>query len=198
MYPRLDLEVSASRNQNLDGLKGANNDALAMVRMSYNLYNGGSDLARKREREERTNQARQGLEQDRRLVRENIQKAWTSYETTKRRLSPLKLHVTSSEATRTAYKSQFGIGQRTLLDLLDSEVELFNARTAYIDAKYAADFAIYEVLMNTGDVLEHIGLDADKLSAIKIDAVKAVVKKVEATEPNNNDGKVVNAKYADM
>ncbi len=172
MYPRVDLEVSASRNQNLDGLKGANNDALAMMRVSYNLYRGGADLARKREREALTSQARQGLEQDRRLVRENVQKAWASFEATHRRLKPLKAHVKAAEATRTAYKTQFGIGQRTLLDLLDTEVELFNARTSLIDAMYAADFSVYEVLMNTGDVVENVGLDTNVVASVNSDVAK--------------------------
>ena len=180
MYPRLDMELSASRNQNLDGLKGANNDALAMVRMSYNLYRGGADLARKRERASRVEEARQRLEQDRRIVRENVQKAWNSYETTSRRMKPLKSHVAASDKTRIAYKSQFGIGQRSLLDLLDSEVELFNARSAYIDAKYAESFAIYEVLMNTGDVVEHLGLSDEEVMQIKGGYVKPAVKAEEA------------------
>jgi adhesin transport system outer membrane protein len=167
LFPRFDLELSASRNQNLDGLKGANNDALAMVRMSYNLYRGGADIARKRERNSRLDEARESLEQDRRLVRENVQKAWNAYETASRRLSPLQAHVSASEKTREAYKSQFGIGQRTLLDLLDSEVELFNARSAYIDAKYAESFAVYEVLMNMGVVLDNVGLGDDELNKIK-------------------------------
>lgn len=166
-YPRFDLELSASRNQNLDGLKGGNNDALAMVRMNYNIFRGGADLAQKRERQAREEQAYQGLEQDRRIVRENVQKAWASYEAAKRRLVPLGSHVKAAEATRTAYKSQFGIGQRTLLDLLDSEVELFNARSAFIDAKYASDFAVYEVLMNVGDIMENVGLSEEELRQVK-------------------------------
>jgi adhesin transport system outer membrane protein len=196
LYPRLDMELSASRNQNLDGLKGANNDALAMLRLSYNLYRGGSDLATKREREARTDQARQGLEQDRRLVRENVQKAWTAYETTRRRLEPLKKHVTASEATRTAYKSQFSIGQRTLLDLLDSEVELFNARSAYIDAKYAADFAIYEVLMNMGELADHLGLSDEDLAKIKSNSVKSATVAASNMEAEGNTES--NIKYTGM
>lgn len=47
-YPKIDGILSASRNRNLDGLEGRNNDNLAIIRGSYNAFRGGSDLANSR------------------------------------------------------------------------------------------------------------------------------------------------------
>lgn len=154
--PRFDAEVAASRNHDLDGVDGDNNEGTALVRMSYNLYRGGADKARKRERLERLAEAQQTLERDRRLVEENMDKAWSNLETSRARLQPLSQHVLSADQTRTAYKSQFDIGQRSLLDLLDSEIESYNARVAMINGRYAVDFSVYEVLANAGVLVKTV------------------------------------------
>lgn len=151
--PRLDLELEANRSHNLDGTPEANNSYLAMARVSYNLYNGGADLARKREQFARLEEAKDTLERDRREVEERMYEAWNNYETARVRLKPLGSHVKSSSETKKAYKSQFDIGQRSLLDLLDTEVEYFNAKTAYINGQFAVDFAVYNVLSTSGDIL---------------------------------------------
>ena len=41
IYPRVDLELGVSRNDDTDGTIGANEDEIAMVRLTYNLYRGG-------------------------------------------------------------------------------------------------------------------------------------------------------------
>lgn len=157
--PRFDVELAASRNQNLDGLDGANNEASALVRMSYNLYRGGADVAREKERVARLAEAREALERDRRLVRESVENAWTAYEVADRRLEPLRLHVVSAEETQKAYRSQFDIGQRTLLDLLDSQIEQYNAKVALTNALYDREISAYEVLSLAGSLRNALGLE---------------------------------------
>lgn len=153
-YPRLDLDLEAARNQNLDAQPGANNEYLAMARVSYNLYSGGADMARKREQMARSVEAKETLNRENRLTEENMYVAWNDYETAKARVTPLALHVKSSEQTRTAYQSQFDLGQRSLLDLLDTEIEVFNARTSLINGQYDAKSAAFEVLAESGDLVE--------------------------------------------
>ena len=48
----------------------------------------------------------------------------------------LDLHQLSIEIAREAYRKQFDIGQRTLLDLLDTENEYLQANRAYTNATY--------------------------------------------------------------
>jgi adhesin transport system outer membrane protein len=154
--PRITLEGGVSRNVNLDGVEGTNNDAFAMLFLRHNLYNGGADTARIKEQQERVEEAGHGLEQTRRLVEENMLVAWSALKTARNRLVPLNAHVVAADQTRNAYKSQFDLGQRTLLDLLDSEVESFNARSALINAKFEVDLAAYEVLAHTGDLVDTV------------------------------------------
>ena len=41
------------------------------------------------------------------------------------------MHVIASKDTQFMYKEQFQLGQRSLLDLLDTENELYQARTDF-------------------------------------------------------------------
>ena len=38
--------LATGNNKNLDGVKGDNDEKYAMLRMRYNLFRGGSDMAR--------------------------------------------------------------------------------------------------------------------------------------------------------
>lgn len=151
--PRVELEGGVSNNVNLDGVKGLNNDRYAMVYVRQNLYRGGYDVAQRKERTERVKEAQDQLERERRLVEMHVIDAYSQMETARARLNPLTSHVESAQATRDAYVAQFDLGQRSLLDLLDSEVELFNSRSALINGKYETDLAAYGVLAHMGDLV---------------------------------------------
>ena len=150
--PKVTLEGGVSRNWNLDGVEGPNHDATAMLMLRQNLYNGGRDVAQRNERIEIVKQATDLLEKERRQVEMSVLDAMARMDAAKNRLEPLTRHVDAANSTRDAYVAQFDLGQRTLLDLLDSEVELFNAKSALIDGKYETDAAAYAVMAHTGDL----------------------------------------------
>ena len=150
--PRLEIEAGASRNRNLDGIQGLNNDEYAMLMLRQNLYRGGADVAQRKERMEIVKQAQDMLEKERREVETSVIDSMARIESAKNRLTPLSNHVEAAMSTQTAYSAQFDLGQRTLLDVLDSEVELFNSKSALIDAKYEVDAAAYAVLAHMGDL----------------------------------------------
>ncbi len=72
----------------------------------------------------------------------------------------LKEHVIAAKQTLEAYDQQFRIGQRTLLDVLDAENELFNARKDYINADYDHLIAQYRILNATGNLLSSLRVTA--------------------------------------
>lgn len=61
---------------------------------------------------------------------------------------------------------QFGIGQRSLLDLLNAENEYYSARIAYVGGQYAEVASAYRVFAGMGQLLGilHIGLPAEAWS----------------------------------
>jgi adhesin transport system outer membrane protein len=157
-YPRLDLEVGASDNDNLDGVRGTNDDVIAMLRLRYSLSAGQKDIARRDETAHLINAAREVRNNTHRQVIESMQLSWNAFITSREQLDFFKQHVISSEAARDAYRKQFNIGQRTLLDLLDSENEVFVARSAYIQGKYNELFSRYRIMAGMGQLLSHLNV----------------------------------------
>lgn len=158
--PRLDLDLGTSWNDNLDGVDYRNNDAYAMLRMRYNVYRGGSDQARLAETRYLSEEAREQVRLTKRELEESTRLSWNALETAKDRLPKLRAHAESTELTRDAYAKQFNIGQRTLLDLLDAENELYTARTEYANGQYEERFARYRLLADMGKLLATLGMAA--------------------------------------
>ena len=66
-------------------------------------------------------------------------------------------HQKSIENAREAYRKQFDIGQRTLLDLLDTENEYFQAKRAYANTEYDIQTAYARLYAGQGELLNKIG-----------------------------------------
>jgi len=158
MYPRLDFEVERRWDENIDGIEGDDEDLTAMLRLRYNLFNGGADKARIRQTEHQIGEA-QAIQRDaQRQIRESIELAWNAHEILTRQMAHLERHVISSEETRDSYKKQFDIGQRSLLDLLDTENEVFSAKNQLAEARIDDQMAQLRILAGTGDLLEALNV----------------------------------------
>lgn len=164
-YPSIHLEASGSHNENIDGIEGSNRDAQLMVRGRY-TFSGGRDMARREETAYLLSEAREVRDRTRRQVIESMQLSWHAYERASSSLESLRVHVDASLQAWNAYKKQFSIGQRTLLDLLDSENELFNARIDYENGKRDYLFSIYRILAGIGKLLWALDVSLPEEAAI--------------------------------
>lgn len=160
--PRFDLELGATRNDDMDGSEGPNDDETALVRMTYNLYRGGSDRARLNEAEAREFAAREGLRGTQRAVEEDVTLIWNELQDILVRLEYLEAHVKSTEEVLDVYQEQLTLGKRTLLDLLDVQNELLRAQIAKTTGDYIALLARYRVLAGTGQLLDTLQIQPEE------------------------------------
>ena len=133
--PRVEARVRAAAGNNLDGVPDQKRDTTAGLALNWNLFNGGSDKARVRQAANLLNQAADTRDKACRDARQTAAIAYHDVQKLTEQLNYLDRHVLSSEKVRDAYRQQFDIGQRTLLDLLNSENELYGARRAYTNAE---------------------------------------------------------------
>lgn len=154
--PRLDFVLSASQNRNLDGLPGPNNDRLAMLRMNYNIFRGGSDVANVRLSAYEVQQAYETKNKALIELRETIRIAWNEWTAFGLQLKPLRRNMYASLHTREAYTEQFKVDKRTLLDLLDSQNEYYRAQIEYARAENDEIFGRYRILNGTGTLLSYL------------------------------------------
>lgn len=157
-YPRIDLVLTASRNDNLDGDPGVNNSDLAMVRGTWNLFKGGQDAARQRETAYQIQEAIDVRNRTMWEVEQSMRLSWNAWKVSQNRLSYLKEHWDLARKTVAAYRDQFKLGQRTLLDLLDSENEYYQAGVDYVTAEYTEMYARYRMLNSMGKLLGYVGV----------------------------------------
>jgi len=166
MSPRLDLEAGLSRNEGIGGVPGINDSTYALLRLRYNIFNGGADKARIDETGAQIVQAEEIVRRTDYQIEQNTRLSWNALKSANDRLANLKQHAESSFATKDAYGKQFSIGQRTLLDLLDSENEYFTAQSDYLNGKYTALYARFRVLADTNKLLDTVGVKLPPGSAI--------------------------------
>lgn len=153
-FPTLDFEVDQNWNKNAIGTAGQTRDTTAMLRIRYNLFRGGGDRARLQESAYRAQESRAQQDRVDRTLEERLRIAWAAYELIDEQREFLELHERSSRETVSAYREQFNIGKRTLLDLLDGENELFQSSRSLSSATYQLAFARYRILAASGILLK--------------------------------------------
>lgn len=157
-YPRLDLQASQLWGRDIDGYDGTYDDRKIGLALNYNLFRGGSDKAGERAAVERVSVAKDLRDKVCRDVRQTLTIAHNDIGRLGEQLQYLEQHLTATEKARDAYRKQFDIGQRTLLDLLDTENELFEARRAYLNASHDYIQAYGRTHGSIGTLLASIGL----------------------------------------
>ncbi|HEY0720784.1 MAG TPA: TolC family outer membrane protein [Gammaproteobacteria bacterium] len=149
-YPTVGIEARLNKNENIDGAAGIYDEHSVMLRVNYNLFNGGSDWSRSSSRAAKVNEMQERLEMTRRQISEAVRKAWTSREITTERLKYLTEQAEKTETVRNDYQMQFVLGKRSLLNLLDLEKELLEARRDKIRAEYDRRMADVTLLYAMG------------------------------------------------
>ncbi|TRZ90473.1 MAG: hypothetical protein D4R84_16185 [Rhodocyclaceae bacterium] len=157
-HPKLDLRLRNENTGNYQGVTGTRQNNIAEVVFSYNLFNGGADVARQRIYADRKSLALDLRDKSCRDIRQTLSIAYNDVQRLRAQLSNLDLQVSSIEKTRDAYKAQFNIGQRSLLDLLDTENELLNARRTSINTDVDLGIAYLRTQAGVGRLLEFLGL----------------------------------------
>lgn len=156
--PRFDLRLRREQGANLNGVTGSTDSTVAEVVMSWNLFNGFSDRARERQFAEQLNVAKDLRDKTCRDIRQTLLIAYNDARKLKEQLGYLDQNKVSVEKARNAYRQQFDIGQRTLLDLLDTENELFQARRAVANAEQDLNIAYARTQAGLGTLLAALEL----------------------------------------
>jgi adhesin transport system outer membrane protein len=173
-YPRFDAELSRGADNNLDGEPGHSNEWQAMLRMRYNLFAGGSNKADLQSKSHQINQAMDIRNNALRVLAEDLGLAWNALHNARQQLPIAQQYVDHSSRVRESYQKQFTLGERSLLDLLDSENELFTASRRLEDVRFTELFTQYRIKATMGSLLKSQGVVAPMASA-PLDVIKAKV-----------------------
>lgn len=134
--PRVEAQVRTGGGHNFDGLQDQKRDATASIVLNWNLFSGGADRARVRQSANLLNQAADLRDKACRDTRQTAAIAFNDTRKLVDQITYLDRNTLAAEKARDAYRQQFDIGQRTLLDVLNAENEVYTAKRALANAEH--------------------------------------------------------------
>lgn len=181
--PRLDLQARKNLGTSSDGRNSTNAADVLELTMNFNLFNGFSDKASVSQAIEKLNTANDFRDKACVDTRQLVTIAYNDINQLKEQLKYRDLHQKSIENAREAYRKQFDIGQRTLLDLLDTENEYFQARRSYTNADFDVQTAYARLYASQGELLNKIGSTRQGLPEVTRETYMDAANVCEAVAP---------------
>ncbi len=166
-YPKLDAQLSGELKNDISGIDGKDNNYQAMLLLNYNLYNGGRDETQRLQNLQYITSQQQSQNEQVRAVEEQIKLAWTTNQIVTRQIVCLEQHKEMTKVASDSYSKEYQLGRRSLLDLLNVELEHNSARQEMVKAQSGLSFASYRILDATG--LLNYALQTDIANQINID-----------------------------
>ncbi|MCG8358317.1 MAG: TolC family outer membrane protein [Kiloniellales bacterium] len=154
LYPAITLEGESEYNRNRDGIEAGEFNNQIMLRLRWNLFRGGIDSANRQEAVTRVSQQKAIRHRALLEAEEEMRRSWFALEANRRQIEEYTRDVQFQTETRDAYRQQFEVGQRTLLDVLDAENELFVAKGQLVTSQTNVELASYRILALTGQLLD--------------------------------------------
>ncbi|MBJ6987928.1 MULTISPECIES: TolC family outer membrane protein [unclassified Devosia] len=156
--PKIQLEGRAATGYDVSGAHEWQNDLSARVSLRWNIYDGG--IARNHVQEEmrRENEAKMVFDQTAREVEQAVRESWLRMKSQAELSRVYNEQLNSSSGLVDSYREQFTIGERSLLDLLDSQNTRFNVQILQETARYSVMFAEYRVLAASGTLIDFLGV----------------------------------------
>ncbi len=155
--PRLGLEARHDLHARTASLRDAASSSVQLT-LSFNLFAGGGDVAREDDAALRTEQARQQHLDAIAAARQGVGAAWIDGARLATVQPSAAAYVKAVASARDAYREQYSIGQRSLLDLLNSENEVAQARRQLANVEADIEFSRVRLLSATGQLAQVLGV----------------------------------------
>lgn len=162
-YPRLDLQARKNLGASSDGRYSNSAADVLELTMNFNLFNGFSDKNSVNAAAQKLNGAQDMRDKACIDTRQLVAIAYNDVQQLNEQRSYRMRHKASIENAREAYRKQYDIGQRTLLDLLDSQNEYFQAKRTLVNTEYDLQFAHARTYAGQGELLNKIGAQRGSL-----------------------------------
>lgn len=192
-YPKLALEASylnsranAHGRDDLLGELGRarQEDTSVKLVLDVPLYTAGDTASKVRESKHLAGQARINVNTVRRDVVRQTTQAWEAYQSTLASLASLEEQVRASALALEGVRYEEQAGTRTILDVLNAEQELLDARVSVVTAKKNLVAASYQLIASVG-MMTPSGLGLDVARYRKGTAAEEMPQQEEAVRKEN-------------
>ena len=160
-YPTVDIEIEKTFDENINGLERRDENFQAMLRLRYNLFNGGKDTANRDRTAAGVQQAAEIRNNSRRQTIENLRYAWNAKTYVGEQLNYINQHIKLTYETLEGYRKQFSLGRRSLLDLLNTEDEYNSALRTLVNSESEHLIAELRILDGMGKLIDALQINVD-------------------------------------
>jgi len=200
--PTLELRAATGKDKGEPGLPYRNaRSSNVQLMLSYDLFRGGADQARVRQTKAQSYAAGDVRDYTCRNVQQELSVAWNNIVRLREQMPYLQEHERATAKVRIAYMQQFQIGERSLLDVLDTENELFDSRRALTNAIFDLKQAEYQWLAMAHELLPALSLSDPYDERLKemdeLDLPQQVVEVCRSPLPDTRNLKPVTMEYRD-
>jgi len=157
-YPTVGVDLRGRIGEDIDGFNGETNDVIGRVYMRWNIFNGGQTRGKYQEMVHRASQARYRLHEMVRQAEEDAQNAWTGLRAQRSIGEALGRQSQVNDDLLLSYRSQFNVGRRSLLDVLDAQNTRYNTQVRLETSRFSQIFAQYQILAATNTFLDALNV----------------------------------------
>ncbi|WP_193371554.1 TolC family outer membrane protein [Pelagibius marinus] len=167
LYPAVTLEAQSEYNDGTSALDTYEFNNQLMVRVRWNIFRGGIDRAARQEALFRLTESKNRRYRSVLESQQEMRRSWFELEAARDSIEALEDARDFNRSTLGAYEQQFEVAQRTLLDVLDAENELFTSEGQLITAQTNEQLASYRILGVGGVLLETLGVSAPEQAVVE-------------------------------
>jgi len=158
LLPTIGLEVRGRIGDDIDGFRGETNDVQGRVVLKWNIFDGGINRAKVQEMVRRASEARYRLHDLERQAEEDVRTAWTTMESQADIVTKVERQSQVSDDLLLSYRSQFNVGRRSLLDVLDAQNTRYNTQVRLETSRFSQLFAQYQTLAAANGLLDALNV----------------------------------------
>ncbi|MFC1673583.1 TolC family outer membrane protein [Pseudomonadota bacterium] len=151
LLPTLDLTGSANRSYDTTTSYNRSDSLEAKLTLTVPLYQSGTVYSQLRQARQQASALRLSVDQARRDTIEQVRQAWQNLTTTRARIESIETQVRAAQTALEGVEREASVGSRTVLDVLDSEQELLDARVNLVTSqrdKTVAELTLLSALGN--------------------------------------------------
>jgi len=164
-YPKVDLKLQSYWHKNLNGIVttatrpyNTEDSYSAQAVVSYNIFRGFSDKAIIESNKYKLIEKQHTLADSKRDIVAGVKTAWQTYMSTKTQILYIKKNIIASRETVQDYHEEYNLGRRSIIDLLNIELENNAAENRLITTTYNHYIAYYQLLTYTNKLLEEMNV----------------------------------------
>lgn len=156
LYPDVDGEISYLESEKDDVIGGEVTDGRAVVRLNWELETGGAQLARIEQKKLKEKETASRAQEMERQIERTIRLAYSEYKTALAQADTQERRLSLNEKLFETYNVQFEGARITLLQLMQSDNQLFTAQLEKMNGKFRLLAARYAILAGIGRLKESL------------------------------------------